>query len=139
MRRALVATAYVKDGVLFVPRRAAFDAEVKLWPSSGAVIRLEEALNPRSLALNAYMWGVVIHLISEETGMTPDETHDEMKKMHYPKRFSAVRGIGQIRNRRVYGATTTKLSNEEDMEFIENIRRWAAEVLDLFIPDPVLV
>lgn len=139
MRPALVATAYVKEGRLFVPKRPAFDAAVGEWPNCGAVIRLEQQIEPRSVALNAYLWGVVYHLISEETGMSPDEVHEEMKQLHFPKRFAAVRGIGRIENGRVFGATITKLSNQEQWEVIEKIQQWAAEVLDLVIPDPVLV
>lgn len=139
MRRAIVATSYVRDGRLFVPRRPAFDAEVGTWPNGGAVLRLEEQLDPRSVALNAYLWGTVYHLISEETGMTPDETHREMKELLFPKRFAAVRGIGRISGGRVLGASITRLSTREEWERIEIIQRWAADVLKIVIPDPVLV
>lgn len=137
-RQALVATAYVRDGRLFIARRPAFDDAVKAWPNCGAVIRLEQAMNPRSVAMNAYHWGVGIHLISEETGMSPVEAHDEMKSLHLPRRFAAVRGIGRIEGPRVFDGSTTNLNNAEQWEFISNYQQWAAEVLNMVIPDPVL-
>ena len=35
-----------------------------------------------------------------------------------------------------YTLSTTKLSNTDMVEFIENVKRWAAEHLDVYIPDP---
>lgn len=140
IRQALVATSYVREGQLFIPRRSAFDAAVKLWPNCGAVLRLEQSLAPRSTALNSYYWAVVIHIISEETGMTPEEAHEEMKQLHLPKRLTALRGNGRLNFPRVFDGTTTDLSNAEEWEYIENIQRWAAmEPLCCVIPDPTLV
>lgn len=138
-RQGLVATAYVRDGRLYIARRPAFDAAVKTWPDCGAVIRLEQAMDPRSVAMNAFHWGVGIHLISEETGMSPNEAHEEMKQLHLPRRLAAVRGIGRIEGGRVFDGSTTNLNNAEQWEFISNYQQWSAEVLDLFIPDPTLV
>lgn len=137
-RQALVASAYVRDGRLFIPRRPAFDEAVRTWPNCGAVVRLEQSMNPRSTALNAFHWGVGIHLISEHTGMHPMEAHEEMKQLHLPRRFAAVRGIGRIEGPRVFDGSTTNLNNAEQWEFISNYQQWAAEVLDVFIPDPTL-
>jgi hypothetical protein len=140
MRPCLVATGFVKDGALHVARRDAFKAAFAQWPNSAVVIRVEQDVYARSVALNAYYWGAVIHLISEDTGYTPDEAHDEMKQLHLPKRFAAMRRNGRIKGVRVFEGSTTDLSNEEEWEYIENIQRWGAQrEPPLVIPDPVLV
>lgn len=138
-RKVLVSTAFVKDGLLFIPRRKAFDADVKTWPNCQTLLRLEEHKDPRSAALNAYYWGVCIDLVSEETGMFPEEAHEEMKRLHLPKALVAQRGNGRIHNLKVFDGTTTDLSHEEEWRYIENIQMWAAMKLDCVIPDPVHV
>lgn len=136
-RQVLVAPAFVQDGRLFLAKRAAFDAAVANWRSCPAVVRLEESRDPRSAALNAYYWGVVIEHIVEETGYTDREAHEEMKKLHLPIRFAAQRQNGRVQGVRVFDGSTTDLSNDEEWEFIENIQRWAATTLNgLVIPDP---
>jgi len=135
----LVSTAFVRDGLLFIPRRKAFDAAVKEWPNCQSVLRLEEHKDPRSVALNAYYWSVCIDLVSEETGFSPEEAHEEMKRLHLPKALVAQRGNGRIKDLKVFEGTTTDLSNEEEWRYIENIQIWAATTLDCVIPDPVHV
>lgn len=138
-RHILVTTAFVKEGKLYIPKRPAFDATVKTWPNCQAVLRLEEHKDPRSIALNAYYWGVVIDLVSDTTGFTPEEAHEQMKELHLPKALVAQRGRGQIKNLRVFDGSTTDLSNEEEWRYIENIQQWAAVTIDTVIPDPVHV
>jgi hypothetical protein len=139
-RQMLVASAFVRDGRLYVAKRQAFDAAVSAWPNCHAVLRLEQVLDARSVALNAFYWGVPIDIVSEETGMTPAEAHDEMKSLFLPHRVHAMRG-GAIcwRCARIIDGTTTRLSNQEEWRYIENIQHFGATVLGAFIPDPELV
>lgn len=139
MREALVATAFVRDGKFGVARRDAFIEAFRTWPNTRAVIRVEEDRNARSTALNAYYWAVVIYLLSEHTGYSDREAHREMKELHLPIRFAALRGTGRIEGVRVFEGSTTDLSNDEEWEYIENIQRWAAMTLFVVIPDPELV
>ena len=62
--------------------------------------------------------GVVIKMISEKTGDTPADTHENMKKM--------------FNN----GETTTKLKTKEFNEYMGQVMQWSAEFLDHPIPDP---
>lgn len=135
-RRVVVTTGYVHEGKLRLVDQAGLVAAVKQTHNCKVVIRIEESLDPRSVALNAYYWGVAIHHVSEETGFTPDEAHEQMKELHLPKRFAALRANGTIRGMRVFDGSTTDLSNQEEWEYISAIQRWAAETLDVVIPDP---
>lgn len=56
-------------------------------------------------------------MISDKTGDTPEDTHENMKR--------------QFRIQ-----STAKLKTGEFEEYLESIRRWAAQFLELPIPDP---
>ena len=80
----------------------------------------------RSNEQNSYYWGVVIELISAETGFTPQEAHDAMRV----KFLSDMSGdMPRIRS-------TTELTTVEFMDYIAQIQQFASEFLGIFIPDP---
>lgn len=90
----------------------------------------------RSLQANAYYWGVVVHELSEHTGYSPDEMHDFLKAKFIPKRLAVVKGNGLICEERVIGGSTAKMNTNEFYEYCASIKQWAAETLDVVIPDP---
>ena len=75
----------------------------------------------RSNGQNKYYFGVVVDMISEETGNEPEETH-ELLKMRF------LKPMGK-RN-------TTELTTQEFKIYIERIQIWAAQTLNIVIPDP---
>ena len=81
----------------------------------------------RTDAQNAYYFGVVIGLLSEETGYTQDEMHESMKMM-----FLRVPGEGKRPDR---VRSTKDLTTAEFSEYIENIKRWASMKMNVYIPD----
>ena len=80
----------------------------------------------RSNNQNRYMWGCCYQLISEITGYTKDEVHDAMRLLFL---LDKTRKIHTLKS-------TTELSTIDMEEYLENIRRWAAENLSCFIPLP---
>jgi hypothetical protein len=88
-------------------------------------VEIVKQRSKRSTRQNAYMWYIVYKMISDFTGHTPDEVHGMMKY-----KFLSVKGDMP------YVKSTTQLNTTEMEEYLENIRRWAATALDLFIPDP---
>lgn len=137
MRPCLVATGYVRDGQLRLARQDAFDAAISRMRNCRLVLRVEEHHDPRSAALLAFYWGVVLRHVTEETGYTDREAHLLMKELHLPMTLAAVRGRGHIHNLRVFDGSITDLDNAEQWSYIGEIQRWAAERLDgLVIPDP---
>jgi hypothetical protein len=133
----VVASATVKRGKLFIRNRAAFDLAVSMlheeWELEVTVKRLRAT---RSLLQNAYYWGVVVQLLSEHTGYTPDEIHEVLKAKFIPKRLAVCDGNGVIQDELVLGGSTREMNKVEFGEFMEAVRQWAAETLDVVIPDP---
>lgn len=133
----VVATAEVRDGRLRLHNRRAFDEQVAQqlrdgWEVEVTVHRLQAT---RSLDANRYYWAVVIQLLSEHLGYTPDEMHDVLKMKFLPKRLALCDGNGVVLDEYVVGGSTRDLSVEEFAAYIDEIQQWAREVLDLIIPD----
>lgn len=133
----IVASAQAKGGKLFIRNRRAFDQQIAQlkegWQLEVSVKRLRAT---RSLQQNAYWWGVCVQLVSEHTGYTPEEIHDIAKQMFIPKRLAVQDGNGEIKGEFVVGGSTREMNKLEFGEFIERFRQWAAETLDVVIPDP---
>ena len=87
-------------------------------------VTVEERKKNRSLDQNSYYWGVVIELISEETGMTPEEVHEAMKWKFLKKSVNDIETV----------ESTTKLTTAEMGKFIDNIILWAGEFLGVYVP-----
>ncbi len=135
-RACLLATGYIRQGRLRLADRPAFDRACQQLPDCRVVLRLEEHKDPRSVALNAYWWAVLINQISLETGMSEVEAHEEMKQLHLSRALVSMRGRGRIEGLRVFEVTTTDLSNEEEWGLIERTAQWSAETIDLVLPYP---
>jgi hypothetical protein len=81
----------------------------------------------RSDSQNSYYWAVVIELTRNFCGYTKDEMHDAFGMMF--RKMEAVSGVPTIQS-------TTTMSTIEFSEYVETCRRFAAEELHLYIPDP---
>lgn len=133
----VVATAVVKDKRLHILNRRAFDASVSElregWQVEVTVKRLRAT---RSLEQNAYYWGVVVQLLSEHTGYTPEDIHELLKAKFIPKRLAVCDGNGVIHGEFVLGGSTRLMNKLEFGEYMDGIREWAADSLGVVIPDP---
>tara|TARA_Y100001973_G_scaffold91274_1_gene139743 strand:+ start:500 stop:904 length:405 start_codon:yes stop_codon:yes gene_type:complete len=122
--------AFVKNGKITFQNREQFDKDLSNNEGKNVYITIREQKNRRSLNLNSYYWAVVVRLVSNETGYDKEEAHEILKSMFLRTRYQ-IKGIW------VDGMkSTTKLSNQEMTEYIEEIKRFASSSLGLYIPDP---
>lgn len=84
----------------------------------------------RSLNQNRYYWGVIIEMISDETGHTPDEIHAFVKGMFLKKWITFKEKEIEITR------STTELDKAEFEDYAEKVRRWATTELNMNIPLP---
>ncbi len=78
---------------------------------------------------NGYYWAVVLADIAAHTGHTPHEIHEEMKALHNPV-------ASRINPERTVAGSTENMNTVEFEEYLERIRVWAIQELDLTIPLP---
>ena len=133
----VVASAAVKNGRLILHNRRAFDQAISQF-RDGAEVEIEVTIRrtTRSQQQNRFYWGVLVHLLSEHTGYTPDEVHEFLKMKFIPKRLALSDHNGEITDEFVIGGSTRKMNTVQFGEFMDECRRFAAEALDVYIPDP---
>jgi hypothetical protein len=102
--------------------------EKYLWKlndkSVDVVVRLPR--KDRSYKQNRFLWGICYELISESTGYTREEVHDAMRLLFLKDEDRAILTL----------KSTTSLTTVEMNEYWAKIQQFAAEKLNLIIPDP---
>jgi hypothetical protein len=99
-------------------------------------ISIERKTATRSHQQNRWYWGVIVELLSEHTGYTPDEIHEVLKAKFIPKRIAFADGNGEVKGEFVVGGTTVRLDKNEFSAYCRDIQQWAADELGVVIPDP---
>jgi hypothetical protein len=100
---------------------------LRVFNGLDVVITISKPTKERSNPQNNYLWGVPYKLIADYTGNTTEDVHHEMGNMFLSEKTTSP--IPKIK-------TTTKLTTTEFSEYVENIIKWAAEFLGLYIPLP---
>jgi hypothetical protein len=132
------ATGTVKGGVLTVRNRKRFASELSDMTDGEVIVTVEKVRAARSAAFNAYYWAVPNKMLAFHMGKTSYQTHELMLAMHFPRDVAAATGNGTIvmDGKYVIGAESHRLTNEEFGRFVTAILEWAADELQLYIPDP---
>lgn len=90
------------------------------------VVEIQKSKQVRSLPQNKYYWGVVVKVVSQHTGYTSEETHQELARM-----FLSYENSGKL-----FVRSTTKLNTLEFEKYAESCRDWAKKEMDVYIPLP---
>lgn len=102
----------------------------------------------RSAQQNKYLWGVVYKtIVDNDPGYFVNDAVDSLRKT---ARLSAAEVVHEFCKARflpsanlpglqiTVAPSTAKLPRKEFQEYVESIRRWAADELQVFIPDPTV-
>lgn len=84
----------------------------------------------RSNPQNRYYWGVVIDILSNELGYTPEEIH-EILRQKFLTRKALVKD-----EEFVIPISTTTLTTVEMENYLTKIREWASLYSGIYIPEP---
>jgi hypothetical protein len=114
-------------GKLFLANGTAFKQEIASLRNKRVYLTISENKPPRSNQENRYYWGVVLKLVSQTTGYTPEEIHELMRYMFLPKK--------EVMGQEIIGSTTELKTNEFE-DYLTRIRGWAQEKLNIRIPLP---
>ncbi len=116
----------VAKGKLTLQEQDRFDAYLVSLGQQSVDVVIRTWRKPRSNPQNRFLWGVVYQLISETTGYTPEEVHDAFRMMFLKDEDRAMPTL----------KSTTSLSTIEMNEYWAKIQQFAAEKLNIQIPDP---
>jgi len=79
-----------------------------------------------------YYFGVVVKLIVDHTGDDTDSVHDFLKDKFAPKKSITLHNETRV----VPGCTHDLFKENFFEEYVDKIRQWAAQELEIVIPDP---
>lgn len=116
----------VEKGKLHIDFRPNFDRWLVTLEGQRVTVEVKKFRKNRTDAQNRYWWGCVIDILSKHTGYEPEEMHDAIKI-----KFLPVEKAGLIS-----GRSTARLNTAEFNDLIERVQRWAAQDLQVYIPDP---
>lgn len=95
-------------------------------------VEVKKFRNSRSLEQNRYYWRIVA-IISENTGYTKDETHALLGSKFLKDHVDIQEGSEMKRYTVV--KSSSSLKSDEMAQYIEEVKQWASQELQLFIPD----
>lgn len=116
-----------EEGRLTFDDAAAFARVRGQYREQPVQVLIEPKKKQRSLSENGYYWGVVIQLLSDWSGYTPDEMHDALKEK-FLLTFDEEHKLARMKS-------SANLSSIEFENFMSRIRTWASEQ-GVFIPLP---
>lgn len=130
------AAGRIEGGKVRLARREHFDEAVRELEGRDVLITVRRARAARSTKQNAYLWSTVYSYVSEHTGYTVEEVHEWAKCRFLPKSLAFADGNGVVVEELVVGGSTTRLNTAEMTDYIEAVRTFARENLNVIIPDP---
>lgn len=79
---------------------------------------------------NSYYWGVLVDLISDHTGYSPEDVHEILKHKFLTKE-AVIKG-----EKIPFAQSTVSLTTVEFEKYMSQARQWAAMELSISIPEP---
>jgi len=128
------------QGALRIYNRPLFEEEVRAMSREkdlAVTVEVKVKKYKRSNEFNNYYWGVVVAMIVErlrELGHDVDRdlTHEFLKGRFLYSELTDP-STGEVMR---IPKKTSELATGEFMDYLEHVKQFAAETLDLYIPDP---
>lgn len=133
----LTVPGVIARGAIRLDDRRGFNADVaKFGEGQAIVLAVEDEKTSASRKAYGYYYGVVLKLLAEYSGHSVDDLHAWAKAKFTPKHVALLDGNGQIVDDLVVGSTTTTFDGHEFYEYVEELRRFMLERLQVVTPDP---
>lgn len=135
----------VKDGVISLPSKRLRKEVGSVFNGHTIEVIFKRKRKRRSNEQNKYYWGVVVpHIVAAMidlgndalqigNGEHAEAVHEFLKAQILDNGEDIVLADGVVKKLR---PTTTKLTTVEMMEYLDKVGRWAAEYLNITIPEP---
>ena len=118
---------YPKNGSMHIQNIGQWQRYLHTLDGVKCEVTVKRYRKKRSNPQNAYYWGVVLKILGDHLGYTPEEMHSAVGM-----EFLTIREEGKL----PYIRSTTDLNTQEFNEFLEVIKIWVAQEFGVYIPDP---
>lgn len=134
--------AVAQNGRLKITNRNGLVEDLLAMDGKQLVVTIEKKRKSRSLQQLRYYWGVVVPIVrsglidagwEREKVNSSEMVHEVLKTLFCPKDEMYNEQTGEVME---LPPTTTGLSTTGMMAYFSDIQRWAAEFLNIHIPDP---
>lgn len=135
MSRNIELYGSIINGKLDIPNRKRLVEELRQAKDCEIVLTIKKR-GKRSNPQNSYYWSVIIPELKyrfRELGNDVDDNtvHEFLKLKFNPEKIVTLEGeVIEV------GGSTTDLNKSEFSDYCDRIRMWAAQTLDINIPDP---
>ena len=117
----------IQEGKLLLDKAPVFRGYLHTLEGKRVEVTVAKFRKKRTLDQNNYYW-LILDMISKETGQDPLSLHQAFK-FRFSRKIT-VKGL-------VVPESTKAKDTIEFTDYIEQIREWAREFLNMNIPDPV--
>lgn len=131
MSLALRVKGKSKGGIFLPADTILYKQGLLHYDNSYIDLLISKSVKKRSYNQNAYYFGVVVKLISQETGDDRAAIHEYLKNKFSQKRVITVAGETIC-----YVLSTTKMNTVEFEDYLVLCREWASDFLTMRIPLP---
>lgn len=133
----ITAAGVVRQGVPRLDDRRSYDLGLmKFGDGEAIVITIESEQSAVSKQARGYYFGVVLKHLSKYSGHSIDDLHAWAKAKFTPKHVAILDGNGQVIDDMVVGSTTTTFDPHAFYEYVEELRHFMLERLQIVTPDP---
>lgn len=104
-----------------------------------ATVKPMSAANARSLKALGYYWGVVLQMAEAHTGQPADDIHEAMVERFVPQEHKRVEFVNKLTGECIPIEVEARHSPKQGgafFDFVENVRQFLREFLQLDTPDP---
>jgi hypothetical protein len=137
MRNVVNIPVEVRSGRLKIINRTLYDRVVdSLKEGKVYVLKIEpQKKETVSDPMRRYYWSVVVAMIAEETGHSKDMIHEalKIKILSYVDERTGLTIVPSV------FSDNSKMDIQEKKAFIDEVKRWAFDFLNISIPDPQTV
>lgn len=118
----------VEKGKLILDSPDRFRVHLSRYEGQPVEIVIRKKKSQRSLQQNRAYFGIAVEILCEHTGFRREEMHGALKQK-FASRIDEKTGLTIIES-------TADMDTARFCRYYDDIQRWAAEFLGVYVPDP---
>lgn len=118
----------VEKGKLVLETQERFRVYLSKYEGMPIEVSVRKKKSQRSINQNAAYWGIAVEILCGHLGYDKDTLHDALRQK-FASRVDPATGLTVVES-------TAKMDTVRFMKYYDDIQRWAAEFLNVYIPDP---